>query len=333
MKIVFFGSPEQAVAALRTLLERGHSVAAVYTQPDRPAGRSRSPAPTPVRQAAEAAGVPVRTPRSLRDATVQVELAAFRADVFVVAAYGKLLPPEALRIPRLGVLNVHPSLLPKYRGPSPVQQTILDGAEQTGVTVMLLDEGMDTGPILAQSAPVRLTGAETAGALMARLFELGAGLLADTIEKWARGEITPRPQDNAQATVTKLLSREDGEIDWSQPAQRIARMVRAYDPWPGTHTRWRGRALKVLVAQAVPPPSPSTGEEPALTTMPIGAKGPGGGETRVAGTVSVRDGGVVVATGEGALRLHRLQLEGKKAVSAEEFVRGYPAFPGSALPS
>ncbi len=313
MKLVFFGSPDEAVPSLRSLAARGHEVAAGYTQPDRPAGRSKAPRSTPVKEAARECGTLVHMPRTLRDQAVQAELRALGTDAFVVVAYGKLLPPEALAIPRLGVLNVHPSLLPKYRGPSPVQQAVLDGVEETGVTVMLLDEGMDTGPVLSQQR-VGLTGDETAGALMARLFDTGAQLLADTLEKYARGEIRPQPQDGSQATVTKLLSREDGEIDWSQPAERIARMVRAYDPWPGTHTRWRGQVLKVLAAA------------PATASVSPGVLG-------APGNVSAAEGGVLVATGGRALRIVRMQLEGKKPASAAEFLRGHSEFANATLPS
>jgi methionyl-tRNA formyltransferase len=257
--------------------------------------------------AADAAGLPVFTPRSLRDPAVLAALRQHAADAFVVAAYGKLLPAEVLGMPRLGVLNVHPSLLPKYRGPSPVQQAILDGVSESGVSVMLLDEGMDTGPVLAQER-VRLRGDETGGALTAALFERGAALLVETLEKWATGEVRPVAQDESQATVTKLLAREDGQVDWTRPAEQIARMVRAYDPWPGTHTTWNGKVLKVLAAAA--------SDE---------AAGP-------PGAVSMRDGGLVVGTGRGALVIARLQLEGRREATAVEFVRGYPGIAGAALP-
>ncbi len=308
MRTVFFGSPVEAMPALSAVLASGHKVAAVYTQPDRPAGRSVAPVPTPVKVGAEQAGIPVRTPKTLRDPATQAELNAYGADAFVVVAYGRLLPPEVLSIPRLGVLNVHPSLLPEYRGPSPVQQAILDGAPETGVTVMLLDEGMDTGPVLSQRS-VRLQGDETAPALMARLFEEGAQLLVETLDRHSRGNIKPQPQEGARATVTKLLSREDGEIGWAMPAAHIARMVRAYGPWPGTHTRWRGQVLKVLEVRAV---AEHAGEP---------------------GAVSVRGGGLYVATGEGALRVLSLQLEGRKAATGEEFARGHPQAAGSRVPS
>ncbi len=309
LDLVFFGSPAAAALTLQAVTARGHRAAAAYTQPDRPAGRSGAPVPTPFRVAAEKAGVPVLTPKSLRDAAAQKELAAFKADVFIVVAYGKFLPPEVLRLPLLGTLNVHPSLLPKYRGPSPVQQAILDGTPKTGVTVMLLDEGMDTGPVLAQRS-VRLSGDETAGALTARLFELGAELLAETVDRWVAGEIRPRPQAQAEATVTKLLSREDGEVDWSKSAELIARMVRAYDPWPGVHTRWRGQGVKILEAHAA-----------------------SSAEQKPPGEVSASGGRLFVATGDRAIELVRLQLEGRRPLSAGEFLRGHPGIAGATLPS
>ncbi len=308
MKLVFFGSPVEAVVSLELLLQRGHDIVAVYSQPDKPAGRAASPVPTPVKAAATTRGIDVRTPLSLRDATTQAALKALGADAFVVVAYGKLLPAAVLTMPRLGVLNVHPSLLPKHRGPSPVQQAILDGASHTGVTVMLLDEGMDTGPVLAQSEPIEIGEDETCPELMVRLFARGAVLLADTLEQLGRGAVAPIPQDPSKATLTKLLSRENGEIDWSLPAVRTARMVRAYDPWPGTQTRWRGKALKVLEARVASARS-----------------------TGAPGTVTVSEGRLLVATGEGALEVARLQLEGKRAVTAADFLRGHPDIAGRIL--
>ncbi len=338
MKLVFFGSPVEAVASLPGVRARGHEVVAVYTRPDRAAGRSSAPLPTPVRAAAEVAGILVRTPKSLRDPAVQAELRAFGADAFIVVAYGRLLPAEVLAVPRLGVLNVHPSLLPAYRGPSPVQQAILDGAEVTGVSVMLLDEGMDTGPVLAQTA-VRLSGDETGGSLTASLFELGATLLADTLERYARGEVKAVPQDSALAMVTRLLAREDGEIDWTQPAARIARMVRAYDPWPGTHTRWQGQVLKVLEATAQMGINPAVliGERspavPGTVTVEEEVARTTAGPDLPPGTVLDEGTALLIATGEGAILVQKLQLEGRKAASAADFLRGHPEIVGATLPS
>ncbi len=308
-RVIFFGSPAGAGRVLREVVSAGHEVAAVYTQPPRAAGRSKEPVSTPVEAAARQLGLVVRTPVGLRDAEAQRDLSGFGADVFLVAGYGRLLPAAVLDMPPLGVLNVHPSLLPRHRGPSPVATAILEGDRETGVTVMLLDEGMDTGPVLAQSAPVEIGPSTTGSSLTERLFEIGASLLVSTLARWVSGEIEPRPQDESRATVSRLLKRADGEINWSEPAERIERMVRAYDAWPGAYTRWSGKNLKVL--------------EAALAGEVAGRPG----------EVSVADGEIAVATGSGALSIVRLQLEGRRPASAAEFARGYPALDGSSLPS
>jgi len=309
MKLVFFGSPEVAVPALVALADADHQVAAVYTQPDRPAGRDRTPRPTPVKSAAESLGLEVRTPVSWRDGRAADELASWQADAFAVVAYGRILPARALKLPKRGVLNVHPSLLPRFRGTSPVQTAILEGERKTGVTVMLLDEGMDTGPILRRSDPEVVRCDDTCGSLTRRLFEAGAGLLVRTLEDWAAGTIEPEPQEEARATTTRILKRADGVLDWVESAEYLQRRVRAYDPWPGTHTSWRGRNLKVLAATD----EPGSGGEP--------------------GTVTASAGRLAVATGAGALALGRLQLEGRRATTGEEFLRGHPDFVGALLPS
>ncbi|MBI2964919.1 MAG: methionyl-tRNA formyltransferase [Chloroflexi bacterium] len=310
-RIVFFGSPQEAVFALRSLVEANHQMAAVYTRPDSIAGRSKVPEPTPVKAAALQLGIPVESPATLRAPAEQERLASYGADVFAVAAYGRILPPAALRLPRLGALNIHPSFLPRHRGPSPVATAILDGDPHTGVTVMLLDEGMDTGPLLAQSEPVPIGARDTTGGLTARLFEMGARLLVDTLEKWERGTISPRPQDRSKATVTRLLERGDGLIDWSNPADLIERMTRAYDPWPGTFTRWGGRTLKLLEI----------------------ATSEAGGEVVQPGAVFTRGADMVIACGHGAIVVKRLQIEGRRAVMAAEFMRGYPSIEGAQLRS
>ena len=309
VRLVFFGSPPGAVAALGALVEAGLDVAAVYTQPDRPAGRGARAHPTAVRREAENLGLVVRTPGSWRDEGAIAELASWEADAFVVVAYGRILPARLLGLPRLGVLNVHPSLLPRCRGASPVQTAILEGDTHTGVTIMLLDEGVDTGPILARSAREPVRPDDTGGSLMERLFEIGAGMLAQTLREWAAGAMTPVPQDEGGATVTRMLARADGALDWTEPAAMLERKVRAYDPWPGTHTRWCGRNLKVLSAVV----SPETRGEP--------------------GAVTTVDGRPVVATAEGGLTLVHVQLEGRRAVTGEEFLRGYPGFIGALVPS
>ena len=226
------GTPDFAVPVLETLCSNGHDVAAVYTRPDRPAGRGRRLSPPPVKVYAEQHDIPVVQPASLRQERIIETLASLKPQAMVVAAYGRILPPEMLRVSPLGVLNVHPSLLPKYRGPSPVTEAILAGEPKVGVSVMLLDEGMDTGPILAQKE----TGVfpeEPADQLTQRLFALGADLLTEVLPAWEAGEIKPVPQNEDEASVTRLYSRKDGEIDWSLPAEYLARQLRALHPWPG----------------------------------------------------------------------------------------------------
>jgi methionyl-tRNA formyltransferase len=310
-RVIFFGTPGDAVFALRSLVEANYQIAAVYTRPDSIAGRSKVPEPTPVKATALQLGIPVETPATLRAPDEQERLASYGADVFAVAAYGRILPSAALRLPRLGALNIHPSLLPRHRGPSPVATAILEGDLHTGVTVMLLDEGMDTGPLLAQSEPVPIGAHDTTGWLTAKLFEMGAALLVDTLESWKRGAVPPRPQDESKATVTRLLERKDGMIDWSKPAEHIERMTRAYDPWPGAFTRWDGRTVKLLEI----------------------ATSEAGGDVVQPGAVFTRGADMVIACGRGAIVVKRLQIEGRRAVTSAEFMRGYPGVEGAQLRS
>ena len=314
-RIVFFGTPGPAADCLRALVGAGHDVAAVYTRPDRVARRSRKPRPTPVKQVALELGLPVHTPENLRGDELPKELAAAAADMFVVLAYGRILPPAILDLPPRGVLNVHPSLLPLYRGPSPVVTAIRDGASETGVSVMRLDKGMDTGPVIAQSAPVPITETDTAGTLTDRLFATGVELMIEIIPAWERGAMVAVPQDDDAATLTRLVEKADGELDFGGKAVELARAVRAYDPWPGTFTRWEGKLLKILEASAsLPVPS----EETDVSGIP--------------GAVRVSNGRMLIETGDGGLEVKRLQLEGRGAVTAAEFLRGYPAIVGARLP-
>ena len=302
MHIIFFGSPPEAARSLETLLSVGHDVVGVYTRPDRSAGRGLAKSPTPVKLFAEQQGLPVFTPRILDPAIEPDRMVAANADVFVVVAYGRILPAELLAVPPMGVVNVHPSLLPMYRGPSPVVTAILDGQRQTGVTVMLLDEGMDTGPVLAQSPPIVLTGNERAGELQGRLFEEGAAMLPAVLDGLEDVTIVATPQDDSKATVTRLLARSDGEIDWSLPAEQIDRMIRAYDPWPGTFTSWNDKGLKILDVNL-------SGRIDAVDDS---------------GRVIVNGGKLFVGSGSGPLEITRLQLEGRQGVSASDFLRGRP---------
>jgi methionyl-tRNA formyltransferase len=313
MRIIFFGSPTEAATSLESLISAGHDIAAVYSRPDKRAGRGRTETPTPVKAFALERNLPVFTPKSLRNnAEEQSRLAEANADVFVVVAYGRILPAELLQIPAMGVVNVHPSLLPRYRGPSPVVKAILDGESQTGVTVMLLDEGMDTGPILAQSPPVQLVGDEKGAELQELLFKEGVAMLPGVLKGLEDGSITPTRQDDALATTTGLIERSDGEIDWLMPSEQIDRMVRAYDPWPGTFTSWNGKGLKILESK-------TTDETSTESVEP--------------GRVVKADGRLLVGTGSDSLEISRVQLEGRQAVAADDFLRGQPELEGATLGS
>ena len=312
LRAVFMGTPAFAVPTLVSLLDAGCEIVGVYTQPDRRSGRGRRLTPLPVKQAAIERGLPVFQPASLRrDADARQQLASLKPDLILVAAYGLFLPADTLDVPPLGALNIHPSLLPKHRGPSPVATAILEGDTTTGVTLMQLDEGMDSGPIIAQRETT-IGVNETAENLTVRLFEMGARLLADTLPRWRTGEFAHLPQSEADATITRLLRREDGEIDWTRPADHIARQIRAYHPWPGTSTDWNGKQLKVHQA------APFDNDEDYAT-----------------GTVLEIDLGIGqsigVVTGDGLLLLQRVQPEGRQAMDIGDFTRGYRGFVGSRL--
>ena len=306
MRIVFMGTPDFAVPVLSRMVEAGHDIAAVYSQPDRPSGRGRKLVPTPTKRFAEERGIEVRQAKSLRSEEEREALASLCPEVVVVAAYGLFLPPDALEIPPLGCLNIHPSLLPRYRGPSPVVSAILNGDEETGVTIMKLDEGMDSGPILAQER-VSIAEEEPAPELTRRLFDLGADLLVDTLPRWSSGDIQATPQDESRATFTSLVKKEDGEIDWADDAERITRMVRAYQPWPGTFTHWDGKLLKILDATSM------AGDAPAGHVVELDV------------------GGIGIGTSDRLLAVSRLQIEGRRPSDALDFVRGYPDFVGAEL--
>ena len=295
------GTPAFAVPVLQRLLDAEHNVVSVYSQPDRPSGRGKRPTPTPVKQFALDNGLDIRQPTSLRSDDIQADLTSLSSEMIVVAAYGLFLPPPVLELPPLGCLNVHPSLLPKYRGPSPVVSAILNGDDGTGVTIMKLDEGMDSGPIIAQRE-ASIGNDERTPDLTERLFVLGADLLVEALPAWASGQIEARPQDNGQATITSLVKKKDGQIDWNSSAEHIARMVRAYQPWPGTFTYWGGKLIKLIGASA------TEGD-----TLPGHVVSPGGN------TISI-------GTSDGTLQVTSLQIEGKRAMATEEFLQGYRDF-------
>ena len=241
------GSPEFAVLPLEHLVRSHCHVAAVYTQPDRPAGRGQALGPSAVKRAATLLGLSVVPPVSLKEPETVAELRSFQPDVIVVAAFGQILPKSVLAIPRYGCLNIHPSLLPRFRGASPVAAAILAGDEFTGVSIMLMEEGLDTGPLLAR-AQIPISGIDTTGTITAKLSRIGSQLLLEVLPRWLKGELTPRPQDEALASYCHPISKEAGEIDWELAAASIWRQVRAYSPWPGGYTRWQGKRLKIIEA-------------------------------------------------------------------------------------
>ncbi len=319
MSIVFIGTPAFAVPSLRRLASEGHSVAAVITQPDRPAGRGRRMKQSPVKEAALELGLPVLQPVTLRDENLLAEVASMKPEVMVAVAYGQILRPKFLEIAPKGVLNVHPSLLPKYRGASPIPGAILAGDDVTGVTIMLMDEGMDSGPILAQKEEA-IRDDDTAGTLAERLGEVGATLLAETLPRWLSAKIAPEPQVEAAATVTRLLKKEDGRIDWERPAINICRQVRAYNPRPGAHATLNGALIHVWRAL----PLPGAGERPGaiveLTEEQLRQFPDDAGTAAFA-----------IETGDGIVAPTEVQREGRKRLSGAEFLRGAPGLIGQRL--
>jgi methionyl-tRNA formyltransferase len=267
--------------------------------------------PSPVKRAAVEAGIPVVEPPSLREEASVQALLGWRPDLVVVAAFAYLLPPAVLSVPGHGCLNVHPSLLPLYRGPSPVATALLNGDTETGVSIMLMDTGLDTGPVLSQER-VAITDDDTTGSLTMLLAELGARLLLTTIDGWLEGRVDPRPQQENQATFSARITAGEGRLNWFLPATVLGRQVRAYHPWPGSHTVWKGQRLKVRSAVALTMQQP----QPPGTVIEL-----------------PKPFSIGVATGEGVLALRSIQLEGKREVAAEEFVRGHRDFPGAHLDS
>lgn len=305
-RLVFAGTSEFAVPSLQRLIAAGHRLLAVYTQPDRPAGRGRRMRPSPVKRCAVAANVPVRQPLSL-DTTVRQQLTALAPDVVIVIAYGLLLPQAVLAIPRLGCINCHASLLPRWRGAAPIQRALLAGDLDTGVTLMQMDAGLDSGPILAQTrCPIEpgLTGGE----LHDRLALLAADLLLARLPAFLAGQLNGLPQDDQQASYAAKLSKAEAELDWQQPAQRLARQINAFNPWPVAWTRWAGNSLRLWRARAL-----------------------AGTASAAPGTVVRADRqGVVVVTGDGLLELLELQLPGRKVLPAAAFINAH-ALQGSRL--
>ena len=313
-RIVFMGTPEFAVPILQMLTDH-MTVVGVFTQPDKPAGRGQRPTAPPVKRLAQERGLSFFQPRTLRDQAVQAQLAALKPDVIVVAAYGLLLPKAVLDLPPYGCVNVHASLLPRYRGAAPIPAAILNGEAETGITLMRMDEGLDTGPMIAQ-ASVTIRPDDTTGTLSEQLAQVGAGLAAQVLPHWIAGDITPQPQEESRATFAPKLNKAEGRLNWSDSAIVLDRRVRAFSPRPGTSTTWNGKLLRVLSVQVADHPSEKAGEPESHSTPGLVVKA--GNDIRV-------------ATGDRPLRLVEIQLEGKRAMSAQDFARGQPTFIGSVL--
>jgi len=295
-RIVFAGTPDFSVPPLRALLASGHDVAGVYTQPDRPAGRGRKLSPSPVKEVAVDAGVPVFQPSNFKDPATVRELAALRPDLMVVVAYGLLLPRSVLDTPALGCVNIHASLLPRWRGAAPIQRAVLAGDRESGVTIMRMEEGLDTGPMYRADS-VTLSETETGGSLHDRLSVLGAESLMAALPGILDGSLTPQVQDDAQACYAKKLDKSEAWIDWSRPALDVERQVRAFNPWPVAQTLYEDANLRIWRAHATPGPGAAPG-----TVMQASRNG------------------IEVATGDGLLCITELQLPGKRAMGAQDFI-------------
>ena len=305
LDLVFMGTPDFAATILDALIAAGHRIKAAYTQPPRPSGRGHRLQPSPVQVLAGRHGLTVHCPTTLRDPAAQQEFAAIGADAAVVAAYGLILPPPVLAAPRLGCLNVHASLLPRWRGAAPIQRAILAGDAETGVTIMRMDEGLDTGPMLLRQA-VPIGPKATAGELTNSLAALGSDLMAAALDRLARGELVAHPQPPDGVTYARKLRREEARLDWRRPAVQLERQVRAFDPWPGAWFEGRGERVRVLEAEVIPGPGTPPG--------------------------TVIDEAPTIACGTGALRPLRLQRPGRAAMTAAEFLRGFALPPGTVLP-
>lgn len=310
MRLAFAGTPAFAVPTLDALRNAGHDICAIYTQPDRPAGRGRKPAASAVKQYGARHGLPVWQPATLRDETAR--LSASAPDALIVVAYGLLLPPAILSVPRHGCLNVHASILPRWRGAAPVARAIEAGDTDTGVSIMQMEAGLDTGPVLAR-AHMAIGAVDTAAALQDRLAARGAALLVETLTQLVAGTITPQPQDATQATYAHKLSKSEATVDWRQPATVVHRKIRAFNPWPVAQTTWRGELLRLWEVG----PSALT----ATTDRPPGT------------VIDATDSGVRVATGDGAVTITRLQAAGGKALTAVEFLNGHRMSAGDRLGS
>ena len=303
MKIIFMGTPDFAVGTLRSLAEAGHEITLVVSQPDKPKGRGHAMVPTPVKVVAEELGIPVFQPVKIREAKDVLEKT--EADVCVVAAFGQIIPASILHMKKYGCINVHASLLPKYRGAAPIQWAVIDGEKESGVTIMQMDEGLDTGDMLEQKA-IPLDEKETGGSLFDKLSALGGSMILSTLKGLENGTITRTPQGESGTSYAKMLTKEMGHIDWTKDAVSIERLVRGLNPWPSAYTSYAGKTMKIWSAE--------------VTDLP--------GE-RTPGKIHVTKDRLFFETGEGVLDVKELQLEGKKRMDTASFLRGFQMEDGS----
>ncbi len=309
-RIIFMGTPEFAMPSLQALLDHGEEVVAVVCQPDKPKGRGRKLSPPPIKELALAAGIPVLQPTKVKTPEFLEELRGYQPDLMVVTAYGRILPGPLLNLPRLGTINVHGSLLPKYRGAAPVQWAVLNGDTETGITIMQMDEGMDTGDILLPGC-LAIEPDDTAGTLAVKMAALGGRLLIEALEQLKTGNLPPHKQDDSLATPAPQLSKNLSEIDWHRSAKEISCQIRGLDPWPMAHTTLEGKWLRFFAPQVIAGPVRET-----------------------PGTLCrANKAGLVVATGEDYLRFGEVQLEGSKRMSVDAFLRGRPLTPGLRFPT
>lgn len=306
MKMIFMGTPDFAVPALKALAEQGHQVIAVVTQPDKPKGRGKAVQMTPVKEAALELNIPVYQPVKVREEGFLQQLEAMEPEVIVVAAFGQILPQRLLDIPKYGCINIHASLLPKYRGAAPIQWVIIDGEKETGITTMQMNAGLDTGDML-EKAVVPIDPEETGGSLHDKLSAAGGKLILSTLDKLEKGQLVPVPQTEENTCYAKMLDKALGKIDWNQDAQRIERLIRGLNPWPSAYTGLEGKTLKLWQAKVVEEDYPG---QPGQV-------------------VKAGKNELLIKTGKGTLSVLSLQLEGKKRMDTGAFLRGYPVSEGT----
>ena len=315
MRIVFMGTPDFSVPALKALVEAGHQVIAVVTQPDKPKGRGKEVQMTPVKIQAMEYGIPVYQPAKVREASFVEVLKGLEADVYVVIAFGQILPKAVLELPKYGCINIHASLLPKYRGAAPIQWCVIDGERETGITTMMMDVGLDTGDML-EKAVIPIEEKETGGSLHDKLSMAGGDLILSTLKKLEEGTLVRTPQTDEGTCYAKMLTKSLGDIDWNQGAVSIERLIRGLNPWPSAYTMWNGKTIKIWAADVI------AGREAADFLSESGVPAETG--TAPGKVVCSDKRGLVVCTGGGLLSIRELQMEGKKRMDTPAVLRGYP---------